>query len=303
MKKYIHIKSKTNCIVSINGTKAYHITPEKPLDIFAKTNFYVSIYPTQDEFLPCTFSPNNLGKNENILCIDHPFHTELYFTPTYKLSNTTYTTLIDKKYDNIYVSVKNNSNNTYLNITSTQNNITRKLPLFQNCKCEFDSNIFIYGTLNSNDTYVLIYDPSKDILLFENTVELIEKDKDYIKFMKDSHNLAHHGMVYEFDKKSNDIDKYSIYIDQKPHRTNIKEVVPYAFLESIKMKDYNLARSYLIDTFVTNENLESYFDGVDDIYLNPYSSNIEYTILSSKKCKTYRFTLVENKIKDIEQIR
>lgn len=301
MENYFHIKTKTNCIVSINGTKAYNITSEKPLDILAKKNCYVSLLPNNDEFLPYTFSLNDIKQNENILIVTHPNHTEIYFTPTYKISDENCTTLIDKKYDDIYVSVKN-SNCTYINISKLQNTFTRKLPKFLNCKCDFDNNIFIYGALNNDQTYVLIYDPNKDKILLEDIVEIVEKDKSTIRFMKNTQNLAHHGIVYEYDKNSDVIDNYSIYIDKNPHRTDIKEIMPYAFLESIKLKDFSLARSYLYDTFVTNSNLESYFDNIDEIYLNPYSNDIEYTTTSKGLSKTYRFELTENKIKDIEQI-
>lgn len=299
--EYIHIKSQTNCMASINGTKVYYITQNKPLDIFVKKNCYVSLYPLHDEFLPYTFSILDIKQNENILKIDYPNHTEIYFTPTFKMSNTNTTTLIDKKYDNIYVSVKN-SNCTHLTISNSQNTFSRTLPQFQNCKCDFDTNIFIYGVLNNEQTYVLIFDPNKQKIIYEDTVDIIEKDKSTIQFMKNTHNLAHHGIVYVYDTKSHNIDNYSIYIDNKPHRTDIKEIVPYAFLESIKIKDFNLARSYLYDTFVTNENLENYFNNIDDIYLNPYSNQIEYTIQNNNRSYTYRFDLIDNKIKDIEQI-
>lgn len=301
MEKYIHIKSKTNCVVSINGTKAYNITPEKPLDIFAKKNCYISLFPMHDEFLPYTFSTNDIIKNENILKITHPNHTEIYFTPTPKFKDENFTTLIDKKYDNIYISVKN-SNYTYLNITNLQNHITRTLPKFTNCKCEFESIIYVYGTLQNKQNYILIYDQNNDKIIFEDTVYIIEKDKSVIRLMKNTYNLAHHGIVYEYDKKTHNIVNYPIYIDTNPQRTSIKEIVPYAFLESVKIKDFNLARSYLNDTFVTNNNMESYFSDIDETYINPYSNEIEYTITSKGICKTYRFTLIENKIQDIEQI-
>lgn len=301
MKQYIHIKSKSNCIVSLNGTKAYTITPEKPLDLFVKSNCYVSLLPNNNEFLPCTISLSDIKQNENIKTINHPYHTEIYFTPTYKMSSQDTTTLVDKKLNDTYIKIEN-SNCTFLNITKSNQQLTRTLPLFQTCKCDYDTNIFIYGLLKNNETYVIIYDPNNTKILFEDTVEIIENEKDVIRFLKNTHNAAHHGIVYEYDKKLRQIDKYSIYIDNTPHRTDIKEVIPYAFLESIKLKDFNLARSYLYDTFVTNENLESYFDSIEEIYLNPYSSDLEYTISSNNNCHTYRFELIDNKIKDIEQI-
>ncbi len=301
MEKYIHIKSKTKCIVSLNGTKAYHISKEKPLDLYAKRNSYVSIYPEHSEFLPYTFSLADIKQNDNILKVDFPNHTELYFTPTFMPQNKPETVLVEKKYGSHYVKIST-SDYTYLNITNGDFSLTRKLTPFQNCKCDYNENLVILGTLQEGNTYVMIFDLSKNKIIFENEVEIVEKEKDKIKFMKNTNNLARHGIVYEYDTKSKDIDNYAVYIDNNPHRTNIKEIVPYAFLESIKLKDYNLARSYLLDTFVTNEHLSSYFGDFDDIFFDPYSKETIYGIVSSGNTKCYRFELANDKIKDIEQI-
>lgn len=301
MEKYIHIKSKTKCIVSLNGTKAYRISKEKPLDLYVNKNCYVSIYPEHAEFLPYTFSLSTVRSTDNILRVDFPQHTELYFTPTFTPQNKPETVLIEKKYGTHYVKIST-SDYTYLNITSENFTLTRKLAPFQNCKCDYNENLIILGTLQEGNTYVMIFDISKNKIILENEVEIVEKEKEIIKFMKNTNNLAGHGIVYEYDTKSKVIDNYSVYIDNNPHRTNIKEIVPYAFLESIKLKDYNLSRSYLTDTFVTNEQLSSYFGDFDNIFFDPYSNEIIYAIVSNGNTKCFRFELNNDKIKDIEQI-
>lgn len=302
MEKYLHIKCKENCIVSINGTKAYHISNQKPLDLYLKKECYLNFLPTHDEFLPYTFHTANIVQNQNILTVVHPMHTEIYFNPTHKKSSAPKTVFVEKKIGALNVKIEADDIS-YINITSPEHSITRTTEKFCTCKCEFDNNIFIYGTLQNSNIYVLIFDPNKNEIVFENIGELIEKDKNSIKFLTNTKNLANHGIVYEYDKKSSVVDKYAVYIDQNPQRTNIIDIIPYAFLESVKIKDFNLARSYLVDTFVTNQNLESYFGEIDDIFLNPYSTELEYTILSNGVSKTFTFSVENDKIKDIEQIK
>lgn len=301
MEQYIHIKSKYDCLVSINGAKVYPISNQKQLDIFLRKNCYVSIMPQHDDFLPYTFGTATMKNNENITIINHNIHTEIYFTPTLKNVQTNQTTLVDKKINNCYIKVSV-SKNTFVSITTPDTSISRVLPPMQNCKCEYSEKLLLFGTLQNNEIYTLIYDIKKGNIEVEQTMETIEKQQNKIKMLANTKNISHHGIVYEYDTKSGDIDKYSVYIDKNPHRTTLKQAVPYAFIESVKLRDFNLARSYLIDTFVTNEQLENYFGQIDDIFPNPYSIDLEYAILSGDKVHNYKFELTENKIKDIIQL-
>ena len=206
MEKFIHIKCNEKTNVSINGNITYFVSKSSPLDIFVKKNCYVSFMPTRDEFLPYSFSLQDIKTNENILKVPyHNNHIDIYFSPTLKLTKLDDTLLLDKKYDNHYVKVFTN-NYTFINITDGNYSFTKKLPHFTNCTEVLEKHLIINGKLKNNNLYYLIFDLENNKVILDGEFEIVEKDKDKISFMKNTQNIAKHGIVYEYDIKTGVID-------------------------------------------------------------------------------------------------
>ena len=302
MEKYIHIKSNEKALVSINGNKTYHVSKSTPLDIITKKNFYVTIMPTKDEFLPYSFSIADINQNDNILKVPYyNNHLDIYFTPTIKLSDNNEIILLDKKIGNHYIKLFTTTY-TYINITNGSYNLTKKIPHFTTCNDVLEKHLIINGKLKNNNLYYFIFDLENNKVVLDDEFEIVEREKEKLKLMKNTQNIANHGIVYDYDIKTGIIDNYSIYLNNNPAKTNIDKAIPYAFIEAIKLEDYNLAKSYLQDTFVSNEHLKSYFGEIKEIFKNPYSKLNNYTILNNKGFKSYNFDIKDSKIIDIEEV-
>lgn len=303
MEKYIHIKCNEKAKISINGIKTYIVSPSNTLDIIVKKNCYVSCMPTNDEFLPYSFSLQDIKNNDNILKIPfHNNHTDIYFIPTLKIEKMEDTILIDKRYGEHYIKVFSNSL-TYINISNEKYSYTKKIQRLTSCNTTIENHLILYGKLKNNNLYYLIFDLENNKPIIDDEFEIVEKDKEKIKLMKNTQNIAKHGIVYEYDIKTGFVDNYSIYIDETPRTTNIIKAIPYAFIEAIKLNDFNLAKSYLQDAFVSNDHLKSYFGEVKEIFPNPYTRENNYTLLTTEGYKSYTFEIENSKIKDIEEIQ
>ena len=137
-------------------------------------------------------------------------------------------------------------------------------------------------------------------MILEGVFQQIEKENLLIKALKQPDSILKYGIIYEFDIKSKKLSQYSVHVETR----NIDcspEVIPMLFLESIKYKDYNNAKTYLIDSNVSKLHLEKFFGNITEIYFNGYSDDINYTILSDNKYKNFTFNIVDNKILDIEE--
>lgn len=303
MEKFIHVKCNEKVYASINGQKKYMVSKNQPLDIVIRKNCYISFMPINDEFLPYSLSIDDIKNNDNILKIPYKDnHTDIYFIPTLKLTNLEEVLFLDKKYDKHYVKAFSNTY-TYINITDGNYNFTKKIPQLISCDCTHEKHLILNGKLKNNEIYYLIFDLENNKIIVDDIFEIVEKENEKLRLMKNTQNIARHGLVYEYDINHGSIDKYSIYIDDIPHKTNLLKAIPYAFIESIKLQDYNLAKSYLQDTFVSNEHLKAYFGDIKEIFANPYSHENNYTILNSNGYKSYTFEIKDNKIVDIEEVQ
>ncbi len=108
--------------------------------------------------------------------------------------------------------------------------------------------LFIYSKTSENTfiTCLLSYKNKEYEILKLEEVNLLESDKNEILTYKNANDFCHHGVVckYNFDKEFK-FEKDLVYNENQPFYTHQKELIPYAFLDAVKIKNYDLAREYL----------------------------------------------------------
>lgn len=161
-----------------------------------------------------------------------------------------------------------------------------------------------------NQKFICIFCPDSEkffayealgIKIEENTIEIVQ----------DVYSHAGHGKKIVLNLKQGQVllkEEQLLYLNQKPTLAFNPKVVPYAFFESIKLGDYNLAESYLSDDLKSNLNsgvLKEYFGDFTEVVPNNFLVEKEYyvSVLTEKLCRVFLFDLKSGKINDISLIK
>lgn len=311
----LHFYSKTPCNVFINGEFIGIIDNEKQffIDIIVlKPTVIVSCEPLCAEnttFIPVTFKleyKNNkiFTSNKNIKIIPFPnnnydillsFNTVLVST-----SN-----IFNKKIDeyNIFACLETTST---INIYNKNNLLfSTNQPTISNISVEKINNVLVITANSFSDKFLLIFNTEKNICLICDLFYKIEKNNDEIKCLKKLNNTLKTGTVYDINLKDLSINNYSVFVD---NYTPLKEqsLIPLSFLEAVKNKNYNIAKTFLDDKFLEtdNEKLNQFFGDFNEIYYNCYtvkSDKSNFTIVG-ENTRNFDFCLLNNKITEIEEI-
>lgn len=299
MKKIVKIRSTVPCNISINGEKCEHLNQ---FDVMCNDDFYITFLPVEkDKYLPYSSAFSHASTNEYISCVPFNTHTEICFNPTALPLNRPTTQILGKKYGNYYFSISN-SDSSFLNIDTLKYSHKSSLPklLYANFDVK-DGIAQIMGETQNSLTYILLFNTKNKKILLETLANSVEISTTSIRAIKFYPTMCGYGKVFEYNKTNQKISSYNVYKDIKPHITTTPCLIPYAFLESLKYNDYNLAKHYLSDNLVSIEHLKKYFGEISEIYYNGFSQNeINYTVLSDSY-HNYTFTVVDSKISEIEE--
>lgn len=174
--------------------------------------------------------------------------------------------------------------------------------------CELSNNkLIIKGSTLNGKFYVIVLDENFNELM-NSEVEKVEQNEFQIKTLIKINDIAKHAIVKTINLNNlEQSEEYYVYLKDNAVIANHKKLVPYAFLEAVKVKNFTLAKQYLTPELARKtekEHLENYFDNLSKIYYNSYLQNeyvINYTVLCDNY-KSYDFTIINNKIDDIEQV-
>lgn len=219
---------------------------------------------------------------------------------------------LNKVYDNYvgnYNVVVVNDGISYINIYE-QNSLkwSANVPEINAVVCEMQNNkLIIKGATLNGKHYLIVLDEQFNEL--QNCeVEKIEQNEFQIKSLKKINDIAKHAIVKTINLNNlEQSEEYYVYLKDNAVIANHKKLVPYAFLEAIKIKNFNLAKEYLtpeLSRKTQAEHLQNYFNNLSKIYYNSYLQNeyvINYTVLCDNY-KSYDFTIINNQIDDIEEI-
>ena len=219
------------------------------------------------------------------------------------------TKIFDEEIDGFNVVVVNDGNsyiNIYKNGILKWSDATMEI---NNITCEHKNNKIIIKGITLNANYYLIVLNENFEVLFNGEAEKIEQDDYQIKLLKKINDIAKHAIVKTINYTDEQpVEDYYVYLKPDAVITDNTKLIPYAFLEAVKVKNYSLAKQYLsaeLNLKTKNEHLENYFQNLKNIYYNSYNNNnyvINYTILCDNNYKSYDFTVFNNKIEDIEEV-
>ena len=336
MSFYVHLKSEYDCVVEVsilspfillkNSSSLVEIenAEDEPL-IFKVTP--IRTYYKHKKLIPYAavfYVQNNLVESTSTLLdiVEHPnSHYDITFLPntasehilpkileqqTFYIKNREHTFSVF--YDGIY----------QLSVEDKELILNKEIPYcIKNISIEKIKNkdiVIIQANTDDLENYGLIlqYKNNTYEIIKEGLIDKIETSQELITTLQKQNDMAGHGMVEEYELKDTGVvkkDSYFVYMNEKPKITQIKELVPYAFLEAVKVKNFSLARNYLTEELNENlldEHLEAYFGNILDITSNIYIANKKEAVCivqnsSPKKAKYFIFSLEKNKISNITE--
>lgn len=297
-KTFVHIKSKIPADISINGESVLGDN----IDLMTTRDFYITFFPkTITQYLPCATKFYGNIHPQSIIKIPYKNnHYDIIFNPAAIPNSKDETTILNKKYNNTLINI-NNSHKSFISISSPGFNHLSTSELINNVKLKaIDGYCILSGKISNSKDYLMIFNSKKNILLLENTFDKVEFSSGQIKAMKNNNSISGYGKVYEFSFASKKLSSYSIYLHKTIKSFSTPELIPYAFLESIKYGDFKTAKKYLNDDNIDSEQIKNFFGEIQEIHFNPYSQDINYTI-KSNSFKSFTFSIDNGKIAEIEE--
>ena len=317
MDKYnLHFYSQNPCNIFVNGELIGLIDNNNNffVDLVVYTNqLIITCEPICDNdnlLIPFSFKLNY--ENNNIVCstknvtvVPYPnlnFDVYLNFKKA-MVGNTN--TVVNKKVGNYNVlslidktstiSIFNGDKSLFSTTTGQLDNVEAQI---------VDTLIMCYGKVE-DETFFVVFDTKTNQAILNNTFNKVEKHEHIVKALKFENLTLKTAKVFELNLKTLELNTYNVFLeDFKP--INEPKLIPFSFLEAVKQKDFNLAKSFLHENLcdVTNEKLEQYFNDIEKIYYNCYtcdSNYCNYTVISNKP-RNFNFYLTNNKITEIEEI-
>ena len=173
-----------------------------------------------------------------------------------------------------------------------------------------------FSTISTNPSIMLKTDIGQQLFVFNAQKTKIEKffgnieikEDDVICVIDEKNDFAKHATRKEYKFEQGEIVTISnelLYARSKPQKTTKPKIVPMAFFEAIKQKNFLLAKEYLSQNLskqITPEVLEEYFGEFDKI--KPYNFQIDkgyfVNIIKGEKSKIFRIRIQKSKIEEIE---
>lgn len=169
-----------------------------------------------------------------------------------------------------------------------------------NCSSSIQGeNIYI---LTKNDSYkTLVCFNTNNSTFYEINGNQIEINENQVKSLKKINDMAKHTVVTTYTIKDFPTqESQELFSEQNQRSSNINELLPYNFFEAVKVKDLNLAKTYLSNklTSLSNEQICNYFGDFNKIQLTSLSPLI-YTLYAEDNAKDYTISINNNKIDEI----
>lgn len=281
MEYYLHIKPTFECLAKILKEE-YLLEPQKTYS-FLVTNQKLNLlfYPTNTQLtsLPFAFSfdKQNLISTKNTRIIEFPNNNYLIEVNPF---------LFEAK-QNIGIKTKNvtfgGQNHTIYYSTHSKFNIKIEC---NNASKEYSLNTKIVDlATKTNKNNLLVYSKCEDtkhvILALEydgekynyknlEIVDLLEEENGNISTYKNLNDFAGHGVVTTYDLNKEVCMTSTLVYNTTPFLSRQKELIPYAFFEAVKVKNFKLASSYLsqeLSKMLSPKHLQSFFG--DFIQVSP----------------------------------
>ena len=217
---------------------------------------------------------------------------------------------VEKIYDNVFGDtniVVVNDGSSYINIYENEvSKFSYSLPELTKVMCEKETFLKLKGISANNKYYILILDNNYNVI-FNDEADKIEESDTEIKILQKINDIAKHARVTVINLTDATKNNYYVYLNSDALTVNNNKIIPYAFMEAVKVNNYNLARTYLDDNLkhqTDDAHLKAFFTNLKNIYYNNYNINenlINYTVEFENTFKSLNFSILNNKIIEIEE--
>lgn len=310
MSKYFaHLKSEVETLIYANGTYLGVASKRNSIDMEVDTNnVYLNVSPVGN-YLPYTvhiFSHNNMVDISNN-CLIVPFYNNNYdiYLKSIKIQENIQTkTLFNQSIGKCTIVILNGTSSS-INIYENGNIVySDNLKLLNKAQASIvNNNLVVKGYTTTNEYYLLILNNEYELIFNGYFDNLDENENTFIGFTN-IFDIAKHGHICEIDLNDTKNIKDYYVVKDGGKVCEIDELIPQAFLEALKVKNFTLAKSYLSPTLAkaSNKHFETYFGNISEIYFNCYNNSnpINYTIYNGEY-KFYNFNVNNKKIIEIEE--
>lgn len=308
-KFYTHLKSEIPATIYANGEYVGVCNKQNSLDLEVTTNnVYFNVSPVGN-YYPYTIHIFNHNRcvdttNNSLIVPYYNNNYDIYLSHIKIQENRPTTTLYNGSVGNFSVSILN-SIQTLINIYINNNLIySDNIKLLNKVTVEqLFENLIIKGLTTDDEYYVLILDKLGNVIhsgYFDN----IEETNNVFTGFSNIYDMAKHGHICEINLQNvKDVKDYFV-VKENLKLCSTAELIPQAFLEALKVKNFTLAKSYLANPLsnASNNHFDAYFGPIQAIYYNCYNNSnpINYTVYNGEY-KFYNFVVKDNKICDIEE--
>ncbi len=178
---------------------------------------------------------------------------------------------------------------------------------------ELKNNFFAVLVLKENNEGVVFVFDADNKLVLEKSANKIEITDDGFQILQIFNDVTKNGLVnkYKINETLEMMEEYAVYLKDGPKEINNKRIVPIAFLQCIKAKNFEYAKTFLssdLEQKVTEDNLSAYFGEWNEIctnYLNKNTFN-QFALIygeENKFAKIFNFKIENDLITNIEQLQ
>ena len=281
MEYFFHIKPTFNCVVKsqnlsteLQGGKIHSFLLNTSQNILP-----ISFYPTNTEYntsLNFTVIVNLKSKSlnakmQNVDLINFPNDNILLIAREFFISNPKPFSIQNKifNFDNISHNFFYSKNSPFsLRIENSSHEfLDADYPsTIQELNFKTSKNsLFCYGK-TFQDTHIVCIIKHKDhkySLTTLEEVDILEVQKDKIITFKKANDMLGHAFTKEYSFSPNlGVETNLVYGENESVSIRKKEIVPYAFFDAVKNKNFDLARTYLTEelgTKLSDKHIEKFF--------------------------------------------
>ena len=309
----LHIKSKIPALLEID--KEYLIENHIQKISFDQDNLLIKYYPLQKVFNGKQTIPSiiKIDSNNLINCRD--------YTVTFYPNNNVEITLLPFALDNNLPVQKST-----FNLQNSAKHIDIYTTNATTFAINFDDNYLYYTLPNCysffkgieiNNSIHLIFKQENNYYYVQISSRSIKKScpltdcnltKNKLTATIPFFDMAKHAKAIEIDfEKPYTFQEKTIYLNKSPKIFDNILLMPYAFLESIKAKNYKLARQYITSTMsnkLSDKTLSTFFGDIKHIAHDVYNDKICIIYSEHNKfvAKDYVFEYQNNKISNINEV-
>lgn len=175
-----------------------------------------------------------------------------------------------------------------------------------------NSFIAVLVLLENNEGIVFVFNAENKLVL-EKSANKIEITDEGFQILQIFNDVTKNGLVnkYKISENLEMMEEYAVYLKDGPKEINNKKVVPIAFLQCIKAKNFEYAKTFLSSDLkqkVSEDNLSAYFGEWNAICTNYLSKNSvnQFALIygeENKFAKIFNFKIENDLITNIEQLQ